>query len=361
MNPYTTLPPQHHWKTQLEAADLSAIDYDPAPKWIFDLAVDRFATAGSCFAQHFARELRKAGGKYVESEPLHPLIPETSGHGYGLFSARYGNIYTTRQLRELLEQAFGLSPIVNDLFQDKAGRWIDLLRMRAIPDGFSSRQECLLDRDYHLGRVKALFEMCDVFVFTLGLTECWENIELGICYPICPGVIDGAFRPNAHRFLNLSYDECLSDMRRSIELIHQANPKLRILLTVSPVMLVATFEPRGALQSSIASKAILRAVADRCVRDYDFVDYFPSFDIITGPQAAGRFYRDDRRDVTPEGVELVMNVFFRARCSNMPAVKPADTVPEDKPGRSQMAFARDIAKAMEVECDEILLGQTPEA
>jgi len=358
MNPYRGLPAQHHWKKQLDAADLAAIDYDPVPKWTFDLASDRFATAGSCFAQHFARELRKAGGKYAESEPRHPLIPETAGHGYGLFSARYGNIYTTRQLRELLEQAFGARPVVNDLFCDKSGRWIDLLRMRAIPDGFTSREECLIDRRYHLGRVRALFDLCDVFVFTLGLTECWENTELDIVYPICPGVIEDAFRPDAHRFLNLGYDECLRDMRRSIELVRQANPNVRILLTVSPVMLIATFEPRGALQSSIASKAILRAVADRCVREYDYVDYFPSFDIITGPQSAGRFYQEDRRDVTPEGVELVMSVFFRRRCTNAGIVKPIAATAVEQPWRSDVALA--IAKAMEVECDEILLGQAPE-
>jgi len=358
MNPYGALPPQNHWKKQLDAADLAAIDYDPAPKWKFDLGADRFATAGSCFAQHFARELRKAGGLYVESEPRHPLIPETAGHGYGLFSARYGNIYTVRQLRELLEQAFGARPCVEDEFRDKTGRWIDLLRMRAIPDGFSSREECLLDRQYHLGRVRALFEMCDVFVFTLGLTECWENTELGACYPICPGVIDGAFRPEAHRFVNSGYEECLRDMQRSIELIRQANPNIRILLTVSPVMLVATYEARGALQSSIASKAILRAVADRCVRDYDCVDYFPSYDIIAGPQSAGRFYQDDRRDVTQEGVELVMGVFFGTRCINRPTVfaTPKSGAEAEAAQNRKPAVQRAIAKAMQVECDEILLG-----
>ena len=356
MNPYSALPPQHYWKRQIEGVDLAAIDYDPAPKWTFDLAKDRFATAGSCFAQHFARALREAGGLYAESETRHPLVPEDAGHGYGLFSARYGNIYTTRQLRELLEQALGERPMIEDIFNDK-GRWLDLVRMRAIPDGFSSREECLADRRYHLRRVKALFDQCDVFVFTLGLTEGWENRTLGHCYPICPGVIEGAFKPDTHRFVNQDYDSCLADLRRSIELVHAANPKIQILLTVSPVMLVASFESRGALQSSIASKAILRAVADRCVRDFDYVDYFPSFDIITGPQAAGRFYQPDLRDVTPDGVALVMDVFFRRRCINVPTLKPAPVVPA-KLWQSQAESV--MQKAMQTECDEILLGQKPE-
>ncbi|HEY1719883.1 MAG TPA: GSCFA domain-containing protein [Magnetospirillaceae bacterium] len=359
MNPYHQLPPHHHWKTQIEVESLAAIDYDPSPKWSFDLSTARFATAGSCFAQHFARVLRENGGKYVESEIRHPLVPETAKHGYGLFSARYGNIYTTRQLRELLEQAFGVRPTVYDLVQRPDKRWIDLLRLRAIPDGFTSREEAMLDRDYHLGRVRALFDMSDVFVFTLGLTECWENREIDICYPICPGVIENAFRPEVHHFLNLDYDACLKDLRRSIELIHQANPAIRILLTVSPVMLVASFEPRGALQSSVASKAILRAVADRCVRDFDYVDYFPSFDIVTGPQARGQFYQPDLREVTPEGVALVMDVFFRQRCTNVGAARSEMAEIQKLPVFSVAEKA--LIKAMQVECDEILLGHMPEA
>ena len=355
MNPYTSLPPPQHWKTQIETAALAAIDYDPAPKWRFDLRSDRFATAGSCFAQHFARALRTAGGTHVESETRHPLIPAEAGHGYGLFSARYGNIYTARQWRELLEQACGARPMASDFFRRGDGRWIDLSRLRAIADGFTSRDECLNDRAYHLSRVRALLDMSDVFVFTLGLTECWENTALDICYPVCPAVVEGAYRPEAHRFVNLGYDECLRDLRRSIELLHDANPKLRVLLTVSPVMLIATFEPRGALQSSVASKAILRAAADRCVRDYDFVDYFPSFEIVTGPQARGRFYQPDLRDVTPEGVELVMNVFFRQRCGG---VLPAADRPQTQPARARAEA--DLAKALEVECDEILLGRASE-
>jgi hypothetical protein len=355
MNPYTTLPAHHFWKQQIEAVDLAAVNYDPAPKWSFDLSKDRFATAGSCFAQHFARVLREAGGIYVESGKRHPLIPESAGHGYGMFSARYGNIYTPRQLREMLEQALGERAQVNDVFNDK-GRWIDLLRMRAVPDGFYSQEECLLDRHYHLGRVKALFSMTDVFVFTLGLTEAWENTQIDICYPICPGVIENAFRPDVHRFINLTYDDCLRDMRRSVELIHAANPALKILLTVSPVMLVASFEPRGALQSSVASKAILRAVADRCVRDYDYVDYFPSFDIITGPQAKGRFYQPDLRDVTPEGVTVVMGAFFRQRCVNMPQPLPAADIPA-APEPELSEAERDIQALAQVESDEILLGR----
>jgi hypothetical protein len=352
MNPYADLPAHQYWKSQISEVDLANIDYDPAPKWQFDLATDRFATAGSCFAQHFTREIRAAGGFHVETEQRHPLVPAAGGHGYGLFSARYGNIYTCRQLRELLEQAFEVRPVVHDCVQDERGRWLDLLRLRAVPDGFSSRDECEIDRRYHLSKVRAIFRECSVFVFTLGLTECWENSQLEICYPLCPGVIPGGFQADRHRFINLDFDRCVADLATCIEMIVQVNPGMRILLTVSPVMLVATQEARGALQSSITSKSILRAVADQCCRRFESVDYFPSYEIIAGPQSAGRFYQSNRRDVSEQGVKFVMKIFFERRVVAFTSLSTSASS-----AAKEQSVDHAIAEAAEVECDEILLGK----
>ncbi|WP_430232148.1 GSCFA domain-containing protein [Nitrosomonas communis] len=90
---------------------------------------------------------------------------------------------------------------------------------------------------------------------------------------------------------------------------HPLNPGINILLTVSPVPLVATYENRHVLVSTTASKAILRAAADEAERIFDNVIYFPSYEIITSPANGGRYYADDLRDVTDNGVQHVMRVF----------------------------------------------------
>jgi hypothetical protein len=171
-HPYQSLAEVHFWRSQV--SDVGTpwdVAYDPAPKFRFDLEKDRFATAGSCFAQHLGNRLADAGGTLLMAESRHPLEPEHARHGYGVFSARYGNIYTTRQLRELLDQTLGIrSPIV-ELARREDGRWIDMLRPRAIPEGFESSQQATQDRLRHLACVKRLWEQASVFVFTLGLTE----------------------------------------------------------------------------------------------------------------------------------------------------------------------------------------------
>ena len=49
--------------------------------------------------------------------------------------------------------------------------------------------DLLADRDHHLAMVRQMFEECDVFVFTLGLTEGWASSVDGAVYPLAPGTV----------------------------------------------------------------------------------------------------------------------------------------------------------------------------
>ena len=353
MNPYKKLEPYCFWTRQVGSNSSSEIDYDPSPKFTFSRENDAFATAGSCFAQHFARELKARGGRYVVTETAHPLMSKED-NGWGTFSARYGNIYSVKQLRELLEQAFGKRKPITDLAQRADGRWIDLLRPRAVPLGFSSRDEAIADRIFHLSQVRQIFETVNVFVFTLGLTEIWTNKSGGYAYPMCPGTAAGTFNPDDHQYRNSSFPEVYDDLMKSCHLIHSKYPSCRILLTVSPVMLVASMEQRGAIQSSVISKSKLRLAADEVQNKLSYVDYFPSYEIISGPQARGRFFKDDARDVTPEGVKCVMDYFFKSRMH----IEDSDINHSDMNEQKSVEIPdiADLEAYFEVECDEILLG-----
>ncbi|MEZ4433235.1 MAG: hypothetical protein R3F65_12570 [bacterium] len=64
----------------------------------------------SCFAQHVGPALRAGGFDLLDVEPPPPALPAEhhARFGYGLYSARHGNIYTARQLRQIAEQALGV-------------------------------------------------------------------------------------------------------------------------------------------------------------------------------------------------------------------------------------------------------------
>jgi hypothetical protein len=170
--------------------------------------------------------------------------------------------------------------------------------------------------------VREVFTEADWLVFTLGLTEAWRSKADGAIYPTAPGVAGGSYDPEKYEFVNFTASEVASDLKMLVEKIKSINPKVKILLTVSPVSLIATYEKRHVWVSTTFSKAALRVAADEVERAYSDVIYFPSYEIITSPAAGGRYYADDLRQVTDLGVKHVMRMFqrhFIGRNSEVPA------------------------------------------
>lgn len=114
----------------------------------------------------------------------------------------------------------------------------------------------------------------DVFVFTLGLTEGWENARTGQPYAMCPGTAAGTCDPALHRFRNYRFDEIRDDLEAAFAAMRGLNPGLRILMTVSPVPLTATASGGHVLLNRIYSKSVLRAVAGDLVAEDESLDYF---------------------------------------------------------------------------------------
>ena len=103
--------------------------------------------------------------------------------------------------------------------------------------------------------------------------------------------------------------EVVKDLDLFVSKARAINPKIRIILTVSPVPLIATFEPRHVLVSTTISKATLRVAAHEISEKFDFVDYFPSYEIISGSAIGAHYFDDDLRQVRQVGVDHVMRIF----------------------------------------------------
>ncbi len=334
-------------------ASIITADIDFGKKFSFTKDT-KFGTAGSCFAMHFGRSLKSRGGKVLEVESRHPLVADKSSHGYGEFSARYGNIYTSRQLKELLEQATGRRPTIYHFETREDGRYIDMLRPRAIPDGFSSEESASLDRKFHLRCVRDLLTKVDVFVFTLGLTETWVNKGASYCYPVVPGAIAGIFDENLYVFSNLMAHEVIEDIEICSSILISENPNAKILLTVSPVNLVATAEKKSVIVSTIASKSALRTACEYLVNRYDHIDYFPSYEIITSSYARSQFWSAGLRDVTHAGVDQVMSIFFASRLEQFFATH---VLTSEKDIQNIHSMEK-LQKAITEECDEMFLDNS---
>ncbi|MEX0337723.1 MAG: GSCFA domain-containing protein [Arenibacterium sp.] len=319
--PYRDLPPHSFWKSCREADDFRLGDiYVPG----FAIAPeDRIATAGSCFAQNISRYLRRSNLTFHEVEPTPRGMPAKVAErfGYGLYSARYGNIYTARQLRQLIEDAEN-AEVRQSAIWAKDTRWFDALRPGVEPEGLSSMEEVAMHRFDHLRHVRDMFETMDVFVFTLGLTEGWTDKKSGRVFPSAPGVIAGEYDQDRHVFSNFSFSDVLEDLQIVVKRLRAYVPKLRIIFTVSPVPLTATASGQHVLSATTYSKSVLRAVAGELADKDPLIDYFPSFEMISGLPFGSKNYNDNLRTVSQAAVAGVMDVFFAAHDAQLQSKAP---------------------------------------
>ena len=321
-SPYINLDARAYWRT-----GLAEVDYPPPdlyrPKWALQ-KTDRIVTAGSCFAQHVGRALRRNGFNVLDGEPRPAGIAAEveTAHGYGMYSARYGNIYTTRQLRQLMEEAWEGAPDFDSVWE-RGGRFHDALRPNVDPDGLADPAAVAAARVLHLARVREVFAQADVFIFTLGLTEAWVHKPTGQVYPTAPGTVAGAFDEKVHGFVNFRLAEVRADLLAALGRLKRLNPDLRVLLTVSPVPLTATASGDHVLAATTYSKSVLRACAGELQADFPEVDYFPSYEIVTSTRAGASFFEPNFRSVTEAGVARVMSVFTRAHLGGSAEAEPA--------------------------------------
>lgn len=345
--PYKSLPKAAFWRQSVAA---------PAPAQVEPFAArpfqigrtDRVATGGSCFAQHIARHLQKSGYNYYVTEPAHPIASAdiAAEFNYGTFTARYGNIYTPRQLTQLFARAYGDFIPQDDHWTDADGAFIDPFRPQIQPGGYDTLAELHLDRAKHLRAVREAFENLDVFVFTLGLTEAWISRTDEAVLPLCPGVAGGTYDPARYRFHNFTLAETCADTLAFIDQLRGVNPRARVILTVSPVPLIATAAGQHVLTATTYSKSVLRVCCEQVAAARPDVAYFPSYEIITGSFSRGAYFAQDLRSVTEAGVSHVMRVFLGQFTSGAAAAAAAAA-----PDR----HVQEMAELVAVNCDEEIL------
>ncbi|MBO9718292.1 MAG: GSCFA domain-containing protein [Pseudoxanthomonas sp.] len=346
-SPYDDLPERSRWSRAV--ARRAPDRYADVYRKKFEISKeDRIVTAGSCFAQHIAKRLAASGFAYMDYEPAPTNFPAAlrGTFNYGVYSARYCNIYTVRQLLQLFERVYGLRKPVDDMWVSTAGIH-DPFRPAVEPVPFASADDFHLSRATHFAAVRKVFEQSDLFVFTLGLTEAWADVRDGSVFPVCPGTrAGGTFDSGRHAFHNFTYPEILADFRRFEDLLREVNPGVRFLLTVSPVPLVATASGQHVLPATIHSKSVLRAVAGQLAQESRRIDYFPSYEIVSAFPSGIRHFEADLRSVKSSGVDCVMSHFF---AEHLPDGAPSAM--ETHPQAGLMPHAADAI------CEEMFLEQ----
>jgi hypothetical protein len=117
------------------------------------------------------------------------------------------------------------------------------------------------------------------FVFTFGLAEIWQDRETkGVFWR---GVPQDVYRADRHELRLSTVEENEANIVRIVELIRSVNADAPIVLTLSPVPLLATFRGRSCVTADAVSKAALRMAIDNVEeQSLPGVYYWPSFEIV---------------------------------------------------------------------------------
>ena len=268
----------------------------------------RIATAGSCFASEISAVLQERGFNYLVAERPDDISKGVMVDGYNpgdtyvKFSANFGLLFNSPSLVQLAQRAYGARQFKRILVPQEHA-FVDPYRENVY---FRDYQAYEKDYEEHSAALRTVFDTAELFVFTMGLNECWKfrdddtAISRNPRGPLFPLV-------KHHR---LTVEENVSAIKKFFEIIKARNPAFKMILTVSPVPFLATgiSDRSHVIEANCHSKSVLRVAAQELVEQLDDVFYFPSYEMVM--HTLKDPWEPDLRHVTREAVSEIIDVFY---------------------------------------------------
>jgi len=260
-----------------EFADVRSILRDyiltefPNPEPLFKPSTKVF-TLGSCFAQNIANGLNR----------------------YGIEARHFGQLedinstYANRYLMEWLE---GKDNAQTEPFQKFFGS--------------DKRKETL-----------EFLAASDLAVLSLGVAPCFFHKESGEFAPTLGDNMHISLRMKNFVFRTTSVSENLDNLIAIVDSLRRLRPGIKLVLTVSPVPLKATFERPSAILADCVSKSTLRVTAHELMqKNLEGVMYWPSYEVVRwlGGHMGQVFGNDDGSPfhVSQQLVNTIIETFIR--------------------------------------------------
>lgn len=210
----------------------------------------------------------------------------------------FGTVFNPLSMAALLHKLIDGEPVAGiDLFLSN-GVWSNY--------DFHSRfsmasKEAALERmNQSIAAAHAHLQACHTLVLTLGTAVVYRRRDTG-------QVVNNCHKVPQHEFTRrlASVDEITSALTAALEHLHEFNPELRVLFTVSPIRHIA-----DGLEMNSLSKAVLRVAVSNVVRSHkEWVGYFPAFEIVVDDLRDYRFYNADMVHPSDVAIEYIWQTF----------------------------------------------------
>jgi len=299
---------------------------------------DRVFAIGSCFARGIEWALVGQGMEVLSRAVEFDSFPALNDE----LKLGFTNKYNTFSIYN--ELCWALDPNVefprSSIVSVGNGRFYDPHTNPALELG--DFDETLRRREL-IGSVTRRVSKCRVVVITLGLVEVWrdktENVFLNQVIPDMHSLY-----PDRYELHVTNFADNLANLEAVHALLKQfGHPDVRIIATVSPVPLMATFSAEDVVLANTYSKSLLRAVAQEWAAKHKNVHYFPSYEIVqnSDPRLT---WEQDRRHVKGQVIQHIMTLFLRNYFSGVPvtsaklSASPNPVPPGNDPGKSTISW-----------------------
>jgi GSCFA family len=269
---------------------------------------DKFYAIGSCFARGLEYALRRCKMSVESAAPefarLVPVNKERTGIG---FINKYNTFSILNELRWALDPA-AVFP-VESIAKVTETTWSD---PHANPTLELVGFEQTLKRRALLQEVTKRIVNCRSVVITLGLAEVWRDVKANVYLNSTPIPPLLEREPERYELHLTSFAQNLANLEAIHALLSRyGHPDLRIVATVSPVPLHATFLRMDVVLATTYAKSVLRAAAQQWAISHENVDYFPSYEIVQNSDRAA-VWEPDRIHVTVAGLQHIIGLFLQS-------------------------------------------------
>lgn len=259
---------------------------------------DLVFTIGSCFARNVEQHLLAEGFNVAISR-----FEQICENERAIVRSNTLNKFVAQSIVNELRWALqpGAEFPVESIVEVKNDRYLD---MQLAPGLLPTKFETALGVRRAVSSYMRLIKYAKVVIVTLGLAEAWYDTKLDLYTNTMPLPATAQRFPGRFEHHVLEYNQLLASLREMFWLLEQyGHPDFRMLLTVSPVALGATFTEHDALVANCYSKSVQRAAAEAFCRENPRVDYLPTFESVTLSDHS-LAWREDRAHVSTEIVRL---------------------------------------------------------
>jgi hypothetical protein len=188
-----------------------------------------------------------------------------------------------------------ISEYINTTFANRV--FVDWLSDTPIDDAIRDRILELLPRGSTKENILGVIKTSDVFILTLGVAAAFFDRATGDFVLPRPSALNSRVLAEKYLFRTASVQENVDNVLYLLNFIRSIAPEIRIVVTVSPVPLLASFEYESAVQADCLSKCTMRLVAHEVVNNSSLSNilYWPSFEVFrwAGSNASSYYAADD--------------------------------------------------------------------